>query len=176
MTHSDMCHDSYLGHDSFRHVPWLLSGTWLIRTCAIILVYLRHDSIRHVPWLLPVPWLIQTCDITLVFMLLSQTCATFACQRGCVLQLAMTHVCLSESCHGYTRVTAHTEKWLQDWCDVWRDSSCPVWHVWVSHATVSHATCPRVTSHITSVSQPLFRVGRDSCVPVAWLTQTLKPV
>ena len=57
-THSYMCHDSFI------HVPWLIHTYAMthFNTCAMTHSYMCHDSFIHVPWL------IHTCAMTHSYM------------------------------------------------------------------------------------------------------------
>jgi len=143
----DMTH-SYVCHDSFICVPWLIHSficaTWLVHMrdvthsymCAMTRSYVCHDSFVYVPWL------IHMCDMTHSYVWHD----SFICGTWLIHMCAMTHsyvwhdsfICVPWLIHSFICATwlVHMRDVTHSYmCDMtrsyaWRDSFvCATWLV-----------------------------------------------
>ena len=102
IAHSRVCHDSFVRHDSFMCVPWLVHMRAMTRSCV------RHGSFICVPWLvlvcamarlyvcvmthscvchdsfICVPWLVHMCAVT----------RSYACYYSSICVPWLVHMCV----------------------------------------------------------------------------------
>jgi len=128
MTHSCVCHDSFI------------SVTWLLHTCDMLHSHACHDAFVYVR---RDSWLFHTCDMTHIRMRHdSFICVTWLLHM-CDMPLRRTESChISVSTRCMTWVMSHTTRSCGTWLIL-----CGTWLIYVGHDSFSVST--RCMAHVT---------------------------